>query len=211
MTWGMWWMVSETDGTLDSTHVPIIAPHVSEADLYNHKGHYSVLLQVKLDYKLKSWDINVEWPRKIYDARVFENSLLFHKGLCGRFLPPWIEDLQRFSILLWIIVDSTNLLPWIQKPYPEGQGITGGRQQYSAVEEVFGRHKPCWRRFLKWNDYNISIINQVIAACWILFNISKHRGEGLENVGDDMQQVLACTVVVKRFVFRKLCCFRIFR
>ncbi len=44
--------------SIDGTHMPIIAPHVNNADYYNRKGHYLAKLQTVVDHKLQFWDIN---------------------------------------------------------------------------------------------------------------------------------------------------------
>lgn len=78
------WGFPQCAGTIDGTHVLIIAPHVNRANYYNRKCHYSVILQAVVDQKLQFWDINVGWSGKIHDARVFANSTLFQKGQSGR-------------------------------------------------------------------------------------------------------------------------------
>lgn len=82
-------MVSGTNGVFPNVPVPlmvpIIAPCQTKADFYN-------LLQAVEDHKLQFWDIDVGWPGKVHDARVFANSSLFRKGLSGRLFPAWTED-----------------------------------------------------------------------------------------------------------------------
>lgn len=94
------WGFPQCAGAIDGTHVPIIAPRQTKADFYNRKGYYSVLLQVVVDHKLQFWDINVGWPGKVHDARVFANSSLFKKGQSGRLFPAWTEDFQGVPVPL---------------------------------------------------------------------------------------------------------------
>uniref|UniRef100_A0A673GDD1 DDE Tnp4 domain-containing protein n=1 Tax=Sinocyclocheilus rhinocerous TaxID=307959 RepID=A0A673GDD1_9TELE len=156
------WGFPQCVGAIDGTHVPMIAPRKTKADFYNRMGYYSVLLQAVVDHKLQFWDINVGWPGKVHDARVFANSSLFRKG------PSVIGD-----------------------PFAEGQGLTRAEQQYNyrlsrarmCVECAFGRPKARRRCLLKRNDHST---NTVIAACCTLHNICESRGEALEpNLIDD--------------------------
>lgn len=183
------WGFPQCAGAIDGTHVPIIAPHVNRADYYNRKGHYSVILQAVVDHKLQFWDINVGWPGKVHDARVFANSTLFQKGQSGRLFPPWTEEFHGVGIPISIVADAAYpLLPWVQKPHPEGHGLTQDQRRYNyklsrarmCVEGAFGRLKARWRCLLKRNDHNISKITQVVTACCILHNICENRGEELE-------------------------------
>lgn len=189
------WGFPQCAGAIDGTHVPIIAPHQSKADFYNRKGYYSVLLQAVVDHKLQFWDINVGWPGKVHDARVFANSSLFKKAQSGRLFPSWTENFQGVPVPLTIIGDAAYpLLPWLQKPFAEGQCFTQAQQQYNyrlsrarmCVERAFGRLKARWRCLLKRNDHSINIINTIIVACCTLHNICESRGEELEpNLFDD--------------------------
>lgn len=67
-------------GDIDGAHSGILCPPDSPADYYNHKGFYSVILQGLVDHQIRFCDINVGWPGKVHDTRVFGNSSL-HQGV----------------------------------------------------------------------------------------------------------------------------------
>ena len=56
------------------SHIPIIKPQESASDYYNRK---SVVMQGVVGIFM---DVNVGWPGKIHDARVFVNSSFYRKA-----------------------------------------------------------------------------------------------------------------------------------
>eukprot|EP00794_Sanderia_malayensis_P013379 gene13378-14751_t len=77
------WGFAQCVGAIDGSHIPVKAPVEFHADYYNRKGWHSVILQGLVDSRYKFIDVNVGWPGKVHDARVFANSLLFRKGSAG--------------------------------------------------------------------------------------------------------------------------------
>ncbi|CAM5150761.1 unnamed protein product [Natator depressus] len=60
-------------GTIDGTHIPILAPDHLANKYINHKGYFSMVLQALVDHKGRFTNINVEWLGKVHDARIFRN------------------------------------------------------------------------------------------------------------------------------------------
>ncbi|XP_053497244.1 uncharacterized protein LOC128617975 [Ictalurus furcatus] len=77
------WGFRQCGGAIDGTHIGILAPRDSPADYYSCKGFYSVILQGVVDHCLRFWNINVGWPGKVHDARVFGNSSLYKRSQRG--------------------------------------------------------------------------------------------------------------------------------
>ncbi len=59
------------------------------ADYYNRKGWHSIILQGTVDNVGKFTNINIGWPGRVHDARVFVNSSLYQKGQGGTLFPDW--------------------------------------------------------------------------------------------------------------------------
>ena len=51
--------------------IPIIAPESAHCDYVNRKGWYSITLQAVCDHNYIITDMNVGWPGRVHDARVF--------------------------------------------------------------------------------------------------------------------------------------------
>ncbi|CAM5085410.1 unnamed protein product [Eretmochelys imbricata] len=74
-------------GAIDGTHIPILAPEHQASEYINCKGYFSVVLQVLVDHKGRFTNINIGWPGKVHDARIFRNSGLFQKLQEGTLFP----------------------------------------------------------------------------------------------------------------------------
>ncbi|CAM5088703.1 unnamed protein product [Eretmochelys imbricata] len=66
-------------GAIDGTHIPVLAPEHQAGEYINRKGYFSIVLQALVDHKGHFTNINVGWPGKVHDARIFRNSGLFQK------------------------------------------------------------------------------------------------------------------------------------
>ena len=66
-TWGF----PNCAGAVDGTHTPIIAAESSHGDHMNRKGWYSIILKAVCDHNYIITDMNVGWPGRVHDARVF--------------------------------------------------------------------------------------------------------------------------------------------
>lgn len=192
------WGFPQCGGAIDGTHFGILAPPVSSADYYNRKGFYSVILQGVVDHRLMFWDINVGWPGKVHDARVFANSSLFERGQSHTLFPRIMERFEGVDVPVVILGDAAYpLLPWLMKPYPENQQTTPAQTTFNnrlskarmAVERAFGLLKGRWRCLMKRCDCRIDNINTIISACCVLHNFCQVNGEEYEDTAAEEDNV----------------------
>ena len=61
-------------GTIDGSHIPIIAPIHDPVSYYCRKGFYSCLLQGIVDLKCKFWDYDFGWCGRIHDWALFQKT-----------------------------------------------------------------------------------------------------------------------------------------
>ena len=190
------WSFPQCAGTIDGSHIPIIAPSENRNDYYNRKGWYSVILQAVCDHRYRIWDIDVGWPGKVHDARVFANSAIYRAGEAGVLFPDRPKRYGNVNLPISIIGDPAYpLMPWVMKAYPEGPGTAQNQRIFNyrlsrarmCIENTFGRLKGRWRLLRKQMEHDISTIPTIVSACCILHNICEVHREAY-NVGPDDAQ-----------------------
>ena len=151
------WGFPQTVGAIDGTHIPIIRPLDSASDYYNRKNYYSMLMQAVVDFRGLFMDVNIGWPGKVHDARVFVNSSFFQKANTGSLFPDWKRTMGSVDVPLVVLGDPAYpLLPWLMKPYLDNVNITAQERNFNyrqsrarmVVENAFGRLKGRWRCLL---------------------------------------------------------------
>jgi len=107
-------------GIIDSSHIPIKAPHLFPVDYFNRKGFYSIVLQAVVDHKKKFLDICVSWPGSTHNSRILTNSNLYNKFNNQNNL------VTTYFNNKYILGDGRYLnLGWLIVPYKDiGRGLT---------------------------------------------------------------------------------------
>ena len=185
------WGLPQTVGAVDGSHIPILKPVECASDYYNRKGYYSIILQAVVDFRGRFLDVNIGWPGKVHDARVFANSSFYQKASTGELFPSWRKKVCGVDVPLLILGDPAYpLLPWLMKPYSDTGNLTEKQKNFNyrqsrgrmVVENAFGRLKGRWRCLLKRMDYyNIDNIINVVASCIVAHNICEIYGDSCDN------------------------------
>eukprot|EP00794_Sanderia_malayensis_P017876 gene17876-19655_t len=181
------WGFPQCAAAIDGSHIPIKAPIEYHADFYNRKGWYSVILQGLVDSKYRFKDINVGWPGKVHDARVFANSHVYEKGVNRTLFPASkSKNINGIKVPVFIIGDAAYpLLSWVMKPFADNGNLSDEKAHFNyrlsrarmVVENAFGCLKGRWRCLLKQNEADYSKINEVVATCCTLHNICETFNE----------------------------------
>uniref|UniRef100_A0A1X7U3J5 DDE Tnp4 domain-containing protein n=1 Tax=Amphimedon queenslandica TaxID=400682 RepID=A0A1X7U3J5_AMPQE len=141
------WGFPQTVGAIDGSHIPILKQSESASDYFNRKCFYSIIIQAVVDFRGRSLDINIRWPGKVHDARVFANSLFFRRVNSGDYLPDMKWQINGVDVPLCILGDPAYpLLTWLMKPYPDSEQLTNKHRIYNyqqgrariVVENAFG-------------------------------------------------------------------------
>ncbi|KAG6922118.1 hypothetical protein G0U57_003703 [Chelydra serpentina] len=171
-------------GAIDGTHIPILGPDHQGSQYINRKGYFSMVLQVLVDHKGHFTNINVGWPGKVHDARVFRNSGLFRRLQEGIHFPDQKITVGDVEMLIVILGDPAYpLMPWLMKPYTGALDSDKELFNYRlskcrmVAECAFGRLKGHWRSLLTRSDLSKTNIPIVIAACCVLHNLCENKGE----------------------------------
>lgn len=119
-------------GAIEGSHIPILRPRESAADYYNRKGFYSVTMQAVVEYRGRFMVVNIGWPGKCHDARVFVNSSVYLKGNSGSLLPQVTTRLSGVDVPLVLLGDPAYpLLPWLMKPFPDNGNTTRPQKTFN--------------------------------------------------------------------------------
>ncbi|XP_065423564.1 uncharacterized protein LOC135975661 [Chrysemys picta bellii] len=171
-------------GAIDGTHIPILAPDHQASQYINRKGYFSMVLQALVDHRGRFTNINVGWPGKVHDARVFRNSGLFRQLQQGIYFPDHKITVGNVEMPIVILGDPAYpLMPWLMKPYTGALDSEKELFNYRlskcrmVVECAFGRLKGRWRSLLTRSDLSETNIPIVIAACCVLHNLCESKGE----------------------------------
>ncbi|CAM5076155.1 unnamed protein product [Natator depressus] len=171
-------------GATDRTHSPILAQDHLANQYINRKGYFSMVLQALVNHKGHFTDINVGWPGKVHDARIFWNSRLFKQLQEGTYFPDQKITVGDVEMPIVIFGDPAYpLLPWLMKPYTGS--LDSSMEQFNyrlskcriVVECAFGCLKARWCCLLTRSDLSATNIPTVIAACCVLHNICESKGE----------------------------------
>uniref|UniRef100_A0A1X7V515 DDE Tnp4 domain-containing protein n=1 Tax=Amphimedon queenslandica TaxID=400682 RepID=A0A1X7V515_AMPQE len=112
-------------GAIDGSHIPILKPSESASDYFNRKCFFSIIIQAVVDFCGRFMDINIGWPGKVHDARVFANSWFFRRVNSGDYLPDMKRHINGVDVSLCILENPAYpLLTWLKKPYPDSEQLT---------------------------------------------------------------------------------------
>ncbi len=151
-------------------------------------------------------DIYVGWPGRVHDARVFANSASYRKAQDSKLLPNWTESVAGSNLSLVLLGDlAYPLLPWMMKAFPDNGRLSRQQRTFNyrlsharvVVEHTYGRLKGRWQCLLKRLDVNVSVMQNVVAACCVLHNVCEVHGdsfseewlEGIDNSQTDAADV----------------------
>lgn len=177
-------------GAIDGTHIPIISPDDCPADYYNRKGWHSILMQGVVDHEGHFIDINVGWPGRVHDARVFANSSVYERGQNKTLFPDWTEKVGGKDVPLVFLGDPAYpLLQWLMKAFPDNGRLSRQEKNFNyrlsrarvVVEHSYGRLKGRWRCLLKRLDVATCDVPELVAASCVLHNICETQGDTFDD------------------------------
>uniref|UniRef100_H2YLL6 DDE Tnp4 domain-containing protein n=1 Tax=Ciona savignyi TaxID=51511 RepID=H2YLL6_CIOSA len=171
-------------GAIDGCHIAIPKPAINGEDYWNRKSFYSINMQAIVDHHGRFLDVNIGWPGKAHDARVFMNSAIYKRAELGLIFPQSSTQIGEVNLPYYIIGDSAYpLKKWVIKPYPDNADASErnfNKKHSSArrvVEQAFGRLKQRWRSILKRCDATEKNAVKIISTCVTLHNICENLND----------------------------------
>ena len=188
-------------GSIDGTHIPIIALTESRTEYVNRKGFQSVIMQAVVDSNYLFRDVVVGWPGSVHDARVFSNSAIFKKGNDGKLFPSDLsKEINGEEISPVILADPAYpLLSWLMKGFYAKGDLSRKERLFNyrlsrarmTVENTFGRWRDRFIRFGKRVHMEVQNIVIVVLASCILHNICEVQNNNFlpQWQNDDIREV----------------------
>ncbi|XP_046565389.1 protein ANTAGONIST OF LIKE HETEROCHROMATIN PROTEIN 1-like [Haliotis rubra] len=145
------WGFPNCVGSIDGSHIPIIAPNFSHGDYLNRKGFYSLILQGT-----------------------------FISLVMMVLLPNWSKNIGNTQMPLVLLGDAAYpLKSWLLKPYTGRANLTPAQSTFNyrlsrarmTIENAFGRLNGRWRCLQKRMDVDVEFACTVITCCVVLHNI----------------------------------------
>lgn len=108
-------------GTIDGTHIPIIAPRVDAVDYFNRYQQHDMIVQGVVNGTGKFIDAVAGFPGSAHDARVLRNSDIYQEAENGNILQAPLVNIDGNDIAPCLVGDRAYpLAPWLIKPFPQG-------------------------------------------------------------------------------------------
>ena len=96
----------------------------------------SIILQGLVDHTGCFTDLNVGWPGRVHDSRVFNNSDFFTKGECGSLFPQQTILMGGVRVPIVIFGDGVYpLRPWLKKPYIDTGSLSTPTKDSTIVKQ----------------------------------------------------------------------------
>ncbi|KAJ8913074.1 hypothetical protein NQ315_006575 [Exocentrus adspersus] len=159
-------------GSIDCSHIAIVAPQEEEHNYLNRKQYHSKNVQVICDYDLKIFNVNAQYPGATHDSFVWRNSFV------RRYMERVYNEVDHNS---WLLGDSGYpQQPWLMTPFlnaqpntPEANYNYAHIRARNSVERCIGVWKGRFRSILKERvlRYTPEKASNIINATAILHNI----------------------------------------
>lgn len=166
-------------GSIDGSHIPVLAPADQRNDYYCYKGYYSIILQGIVDYRGRFINAFTGFPGRANDARVFSASSVYRAGTDGQLFDNFQAIIEGVVVKPLLVGDSAYpLRPWLMKCYSYDDRLTASQAEFNlclntarnVVERAFGILKARFRCLGKQIDMSVLNAPDLILACCCLHN-----------------------------------------
>ena len=183
-------------GCIDGAHMPIKQPTENARDYFCYKMKYSINCQAICDEKGHFIDVDINWPGRVHDARVFANCEVQQRFVNGSFpffqkeLIPGDECIPQ----LLIGDPAYPLLPYVIKEYDSCQSneqvifnamLRSARNQMKCA---FGHLKARWRMLNRPLDIKLEDVPDMIYSCFVLHNFCERNCVDISQ--EQLQQIM---------------------
>lgn len=160
-------------GSVDGTHIRILAPSAFEPEFINRKGFHSLNVQGVGTGELLFADVVANWAGSTHDSRILSESRLAQNFVTGQYGNDILLGDQGYPLHTWLYtpVDRPNLTP------QERRYNRAHKSSRCSVERLFGLWKRRWACLKTGLRCRPERAARIIVACAVLHNFAVLRGE----------------------------------
>ena len=126
------WGFPQCAVSIDDSHISVTPPAMNHTDYYNRKGFYSMIVQAVVDHDCLFRNVCVGWLGSVHDARVFANSLLYHKVINKQLLQGDTVQIGGRDIPTLLVGDSAYpIQSWLMKPFAHSPTLSQEQKQFN--------------------------------------------------------------------------------
>ncbi|XP_051866528.1 putative nuclease HARBI1 [Pristis pectinata] len=170
-------------GAIDCMHVAIRAP-VHDAMAYmNHKGYYSINVQLVCDHQYRIMQVNAHFPGSSHSAFILRHSsvpALFEGE--GR-LEGWLLGDKEYPLQPWLMTPLRCPQTEAERRYNKAHSKTWITVEHTI--RILKQRFRCLDRSRGALQYSPHKVSKMIIACCILHNFALQRGLNFEEERDE--------------------------
>ncbi|XP_022162725.1 protein ALP1-like isoform X2 [Myzus persicae] len=179
-------------GAIDGCHFTVKPPADQQDSYTDRKLNKSILMQGICTSNKIFTNVNVGFPGRLHDARVFVNSQVYIK------VDEEGQEELFYSNIYHLLGDSAYPnLSWLIVPYKDYGNLNSRQRQFNYTlskarvckEHAFGLLKGRWRRLLYINTTNMKKASKIILACCVLHNFCLLNDDYLDVVVENILKV----------------------
>lgn len=179
-------------GAIDGSHFTVKPPAEQQDSYIDRKLNKSVIMQGICTSNKLFTNVNVGFPGRLHDARIFVNSNLYQK------IEGEGQEALFYSNKYHLLGDSAYPnLGWLICPFKDYGNLSARHRRFNyalskarvCIEHAFGLLKGRWRRLLYINTTDMNQASKIILACCVLHNFCILNDDYLEVVIDNIHKV----------------------
>ncbi|XP_059494106.1 putative nuclease HARBI1 [Stegostoma tigrinum] len=166
-------------GVIDCMRVAIRAPVHDAVTYMNHKGFYSINVQLVCDYQHRIMQVNAHFPGSLHSAFILRQSsvpaLFEEEGSMGG----WLLGDKEYPLQPWLMTPLKHPRTEAEHRYNEAHSKT--RITVECTIGILKQRFRCLDRSRCVLQYSPHKVSRMIMACCILHNFALQRGLTMED------------------------------
>lgn len=156
-------------GTVDGSHISIVAPMLHATDYYNRKGFHSIMLQVVVCSKCLFWDYDICWVGSMHNANLWDRTGIGQCCEADKLSPYALVGDAVYSCRPWMLALFRCHIDRLSREEYHWNYIQNSTCM--CIEKTFGMLKVRWRILLKRVNVHLKNVHDLVSTCLVLHNM----------------------------------------